>query len=203
MGLPAHTRGSLSSRMSAIFQSRQLGQKLSAAGGLIHPLHHLGGGRLADSSRAACACPSCASQPGAGRGSGGRPPGRNNRAFSAAAAYVISSRTSYRRLTSFSFSPRRADAPCAQDLVEAAHGNAGLCAGDGRPGGHSPVRTGLSRPRPPGSSRPVRPPDGRGRWRSEAKNQNSCPWIGIYRCSFLSARDGGVIVELSRGARCP
>lgn len=47
MGLPAHMRGSLSSRMSAIFQSRQLGQKLPAAGGLIHPLDHLGGGRLA------------------------------------------------------------------------------------------------------------------------------------------------------------
>ena len=77
MGLPA-TRGQPVQQDVSHFQSRQLGQKLPAAGGLIHPLDHLGGGRLARIAhgRLVLLVLLALLSPALGVGSGGRPPGR-------------------------------------------------------------------------------------------------------------------------------
>nr|DAM12011.1 MAG TPA: hypothetical protein [Caudoviricetes sp.] len=141
MGLPAHARGSLSSRMSAIFQSCQLIQQLLAACGLVHPLHHLGGG---DSLRVEALAPGhrlariahrrlvllvllaflgpalgavlghCC-RAGVARLFGGCGP-----------VEVVEDVVDPAKVVFGQTQP--CGGPCAQDLVEAAHGNAGLCA---------------------------------------------------------------------------
>ena len=141
MGLPAHARGSLSSRMSAIFQSCQLFQQLLAACGLVHPLHHLGGG---DSLRVEALAPGhrlariahrrlvllvllAFLGPALGAVLGHCCRAGVPRLFGGCGPVeVVEDVVDPAKVVFGQTQP--CGGPCAQDLVEAAHGNAGLCA---------------------------------------------------------------------------
>nr|DAK75159.1 MAG TPA: hypothetical protein [Caudoviricetes sp.] len=56
MRLPCQTVGRVAVSRSAIFQSRQFGQQLLAAGGLVHTLHHLSGRRELRSKNLTAGC---------------------------------------------------------------------------------------------------------------------------------------------------